>query len=305
MPTQIQVHHQLSLLTGAVTATDTSAVAVAGAGHVDLHVHSCFSDGIFDPDQLATLGSQRGLRALALTDHDTVDGCELFATACAKNGLEFVPATELTSEYEGAEVHILGYYIDIGSALLRTALARAQTARKNRVKQIVMRLNRLGIPLAPEAVFASGKCSSPGRPHIARALVQAGLCAGYQDAFERYIGKNKPAWVPNQKMPASQAIELIHAAGGLAIMAHPGLNGAESALPGLIAAGLDGIECYHTKHSKAQTARYVRLAARHKLLVTGGSDCHGEGEPLLGTVNVPYTLLEQMKSRTTQPLPET
>lgn len=299
MPASKQIHHQAGQCSRTARLAEGSNSARAGrAGFADLHVHSSFSDGTFAPEQLAALAKQLGLRALALTDHDTIDGCEQLANACAKHGLEFVPATELTSNHNGIEVHILGYYIEIRSAALQAALTEAQTARKNRVRQMVQKLNRLGVSLAAETVLGLGQCSSPGRPHVARALVQAGLCASYDDAFERYLGKNKPAWVANRRMPACDAIALIHTAGGLAVLAHPGLNGADSAIPSLIEAGLDGLECYHTKHSTQQAERYLRLAARHGLLVTGGSDCHGhiKGEPVLGTVKVPYGLVEQMKA---------
>jgi len=299
MPASKPTNHQAGQCNRAARlAEDSNSPGTDRAGFADLHVHSSFSDGTFAPEQLAALARQLGLRALALTDHDTVDGCESLANACAKHGLEFVPATELTTNHNGVEVHILGYYIDIRNAALLAALTEAQTARKNRVRQMVQRLNRLGVPLAVETVLGLGQCSSPGRPHVARALVQAGLCASYDDAFERYLGKNKPAWVPNRRMPACDAIALIHTAGGLAVLAHPGLNGADSAVPGLVEAGLDGIECYHTKHSAPQTERYLRLAARRGLLVTGGSDCHGhiKGEPLLGTVKVPYALVAQLKA---------
>lgn len=301
MPTQNSTTLRSSALSKAnPLSTGSNSSEPGKAGFVDLHVHSSFSDGTYGPERIAELGKQLGLRALALTDHDTVDGCELLANACAKLELEFVPATELTTNYNDIEVHILGYFIDTGNGALRAALTAAQTARKNRVGQMVQKLNRLGLRLAAESIYGLGQCSSLGRPHVARALVQAGLCASYDDAFERYLGKNKPAWVPNHKMPACEAIALIHAAGGVAVVAHPGLNGADSTIPSLIKAGLDGIECYHTKHNPAQTTRYLRLAACHGLLVTGGSDCHGDikGKPLIGTVKVAYTLVEQLKAHT-------
>ncbi len=298
MPNSIQPQpNPLAIQTA--PAEKLSEASSADTMFVDMHVHSHFSDGTFTPEQIGVIARQVGLHAVALTDHDTIDGCHLMTKACAKHGLEFIPATELTSDCHGTEVHMLGYYIDVGNERLAAALARAQTARQNRVRQMIRRLNLLGIPLAAETVLGLANCSSPGRPHIARALVQAGVCASYEEAFERFLGKNKPAWVPNQRMPAKEAIALVHAAGGFAVLAHPGLNEAESAMPSLIEAGLDGIECYHSIHSPAQTERFLRLAARHGLLVTGGSDCHGDtkGAPLIGTVKVSYGVIESMKSR--------
>jgi predicted metal-dependent phosphoesterase TrpH len=157
----------------------------------------------------------------------------------------------------------------------------------------------LGVPLKADAVFAIANCRSPGRPHVGRALVQAGLCRSLDEAFELYLKKNRPAWVPKFKMSALNAVELIHQAGGLAVMAHPGLNRSDDIIPELVDAGLDGIECFHTKHAPATSERYLRIADEHHLLVTGGSDCHGlsKGRPLIGTVKLPYEYVEQLKAR--------
>jgi len=134
---------------------------------------------------------------------------------------------------------------------------------------------------------------------VARALVNARLCGSLDEAFERFLKKNRPAWVPKMKMSALDAIELIHQAGGLAVMAHPGLNRTDEVIPELVEAGLDGIECFHTKHSPAMSARYLALADKFHLLVTGGSDCHGlsKGKPLIGTVKLPYDYVARLKSR--------
>jgi predicted metal-dependent phosphoesterase TrpH len=163
---------------------------------------------------------------------------------------------------------------------------------------MVARLNGLNVPLAAEAVFALANCRSPGRPHVARALVKAGLCGSLDEAFERFLKKNRPAWVPKKKMSALDGIELIHQAGGLAVMAHPGLNRTDEVIPGLVEAGLDGIECFHTKHSTGTSQHYLRIAEKYHLLVTGGSDCHGlsKGKPLIGTVKLPYTYVEKLKA---------
>ena len=147
--------------------------------------------------------------------------------------------------------------------------------------------------LRAETVFALANCHSPGRPHVGRALVQEGFCGSLDEAFDRFLKKNRPAWVPKFKISALEAIELIHQAGGLASMAHPGLNRSDEVIPALAAAGLDGIECFHTKHTAAMTDYYLDMAARHHLLVTGGSDCHGfsKGKPLIGGVQTARRLL--------------
>ena len=264
----------------------------------DLHLHTHFSDGTWTPEDLAAGARRLGLGALALTDHDTVEGCARAAAACARQGLEFVPGTELTAEHEGHEVHVLGYFVDTTHAELLRELEHFQHARQERIREMVARLNQRGVGVRPEAVFALANCRSPGRPHVARALVQHGFCGSLDEAFERFLKKHRPAWVPKRKMAAARAIGLIHAAGGLAVMAHPGLNHDDRLIPGLVEVGLDGLECWHSKHSAAQAAHYLELARRHGLLVTGGSDCHGtsKGPPLLGSVRLPRELYLAFKN---------
>jgi hypothetical protein len=264
----------------------------------DLHLHTHFSDGTFSPEEVVALGKKFGLAALSLTDHDTVEGCARMAAACAAAGIEFIPGTELTAEQDENELHILGYFLDTQNKKLLVEIAKFQAVRQNRIREMVARLNELHVPLAAEAVFTLANCRSPGRPHVARALVNAGLCSSLDEAFERFLKKSRPAWVPKKKMSALDGIELIHQAGGLAVMAHPGLNRTDEVIPDLVDAGLDGIECFHTKHSTATSQRYLRIADKYHLLVTGGSDCHGlsKGKPLIGTVKLPYLHVEKMKA---------
>ncbi len=265
----------------------------------DLHLHTRFSDGTYTPEELVAQAQRHGLNALALTDHDTVEGCEPTARACDAAGIEFICGIELTAEQEGHEIHILGYCLDTENPKLLAEIAKFQIVRQNRIRQMVVRLNRLGVPLEAEAVFALANCRAPGRPHVARALVQAGLCGSLDEAFERFLKKNRPAWVPKFKMSAAAAIDLIHQAGGVAVMAHPGLNRTDEVIPGMVQTGLDGLECFHTKHSTATTEHYLELADRFHLLVTGGSDCHGlsKGQPLIGSIKLPYQHVERLKAR--------
>lgn len=265
----------------------------------DLHLHTHFSDGTFSPEEVVARGQRAGFAALALTDHDTVEGCARMAAACAAAKIEFITGSELTAEHADNEIHILGYFLDAQNQKLLTELARFQLVRQNRIREMVARLNELAIPITAEEVFALANCQSPGRPHVARALVQAGHVASHDEAFERFLKMNRPAWVPKAKMSALEAIELIHQAGGLAVMAHPGLNRTDEIIPDLVAAGLDGIECFHTKHSTKTSERYLMIADTHKLLVTGGSDCHGKskGKPLIGTIKLPYTHVAKLKEK--------
>ena len=265
----------------------------------DLHLHTNFSDGTYTPEELVANAKRHGLSTISLTDHDTVEGCPRAAAACAEVGIEFISGAELTAELNGEELHILGYFLDLGNTRFLNELARFQNVRQNRVREMVSRLNQHGIPLELESVFAIANCRSPGRPHVARALVQAGLCDNMDEAFERFMKKNRIAWVPKFKMSATDAIRMIHDASGVAVLAHPGLYRADALIPEMVAGGLDGIECFHTKHSTSTAEHYLEIADRYSLLVTGGSDCHGmtKGKPLIGTVRIPYTHVERLKAR--------
>jgi 3',5'-nucleoside bisphosphate phosphatase len=275
-----------------------SRPATPGAGFADLHLHTLFSDGTFTPEELAGRGAELGLVAMALTDHDTVEGCARMAQACLNLGVEFIPGTELTAEFEGHEVHLLGYFLDDRQPKLLAEIKKFQAVRQERILEMVSRLNQMGIPLRAESVFELANCHSPGRPHVARALAQEGLCSGMDEAFERFLKKGRPAWVPKYKISAGDAMELIHQAAGLAVLAHPGLNHCDQIIPHLAENGLDGLECFHSKHTNTQSQYYLALAERLKLAVTGGSDCHGfsKGRPLIGGVKLPGVYLEKLKA---------
>lgn len=264
----------------------------------DLHLHTNFSDGTYTPEELASQAARHQLAAIALTDHDTVEGCERAANACKALEIEFITGTELTAEHNENEIHILGYFLDTRNQMLLSEIAKFQAVRQKRIHEMVARLNELNVPLRSDDVFALANCRSPGRPHVARALVKAGLCGSLDEAFERFLKKHRPAWVPKAKISALTAIELIHQANGLAIMAHPGLNRSDEVIPELVEAGLDGIECFHTKHSTATSEHYLEIADKFNLLVTGGSDCHGlsKGKPLIGTIKLPYQHVEKLKA---------
>ena len=265
----------------------------------DLHLHTSFSDGTYTPEELVGHARRHGLSAIALTDHDTVEGCARMVIACGKAGIEFIPGSELTAELDDVELHLIGYFIDTENPRLLLEMAKFQSVRQNRIREMVARLNKMNIPLEADAVFAIANCRSPGRPHVGRALVQGGFCATLDEAFERFLKKHRPAWVPKFKISAVDAIALIHEAGGVAVMAHPGLNRSDDVIPILADAGMDGIECYHTKHTPSTCEHYLTLAERHHLIVTGGSDCHGmnKGKPLIGTIKLPYAHVRELKSR--------
>lgn len=265
----------------------------------DLHLHTNFSDGTFTPEELVQQAQKSGLACIAVTDHDSVEASARAAAACAAVNMEFVPGAELTAELEDTELHVLGYFLDTQNKTLLAEIAKYQAVRRNRIHEMVARINDLGMPLQPESVFELANCKSPGRPHVARAMVKAGLVRNLDEAFELFLKRGRAAWVPKSKVSALEAIELVHQAGGLAVMAHPGLNRTDDIIPDLVAAGLDGIECFHTKHSTSMSERYLEIADKYKLLVTGGSDCHGfsKGKPLIGTVRLPYEHVQKMKER--------
>jgi len=228
-----------------------------------------------------------------------VEGCERAAKACAAVKMEFIPGAELTAEMDDTEVHILGYFLDTQNAVLLEKIAKFQAVRQSRIHEMVAALNKLGVPLKVEAVFALANCKSPGRPHVARALVKERLIGNLDEAFEKYLKRGRPAWVPKAKMSALESVELIHQAGGLAVMAHPGLNRSDEIIPGLVDAGLDGIECFHSKHSTSTSERYLEIADKYRLLVTGGSDCHGfsKNKPLIGSVRLPYEHVQELQAK--------
>ncbi|HTI98546.1 MAG TPA: PHP domain-containing protein [Dongiaceae bacterium] len=268
----------------------------------DLHLHTRFSDGTYTPEELVAQAQLNGLAAIALTDHDTVEGCPSAAAACAAAGIEFVPGTELTAEHQNTEVHLLAYFVDIGDPMFLKEMAHFQAVRQNRIREMATKLNAIGVGLKAADVFALANCNSPGRPHVARALVRGGFCGSMDEAFDRFLKKDRPAFVPKFKMAAARGIELVHQAGGLAVMAHPALNRTDAIIPELVALGLDGIECFHTKHSASVSRHYLEMAAHFGLLVTGGSDCHGlsKGRPLIGTVKLDYPYYERLKARAHQ-----
>lgn len=268
----------------------------------DLHLHTNFSDGTFTPEELVLQAQNVGLSCIALTDHDSVEGCVRAAAAAAAVNMEFIPGAELTAEYDDIELHVLGYFLDIHNEKLLSEISRFQAGRQQRIHQMVARINELGVPLQVESVFALANCQSPGRPHVARAMIKAGLVRNLDEAFDRFLKKGRPAWVPKSKISALDAIELVHQAGGLAVMAHPGLNRTDEIIPALVEFGMDGIECFHTKHSTTMSERYLEIADKYNLLITGGSDCHGfsKNKPLIGTVKLPYSHIEKMKEKVEQ-----
>ncbi len=278
---------------------------------VDLHVHSNASDGSLPPREVVRLARERGLAALALTDHDTIQGLPEALAAGADFGVEVIPGVEISAKHPGGSMHILGYFLDSQSETLAGRLAVLQQARRDRNPQIIAKLNALGIPLTLEQVAAISGAGQMGRPHIARALYEAGYVPSIQAAFDLYLNNRGKAYVGKFRFPPDEAIAMIREAGGVAVLAHPfTLNHPDPEalrvlLAGLAAMGLAGVECYYPEHTPEQEALYLRLARELDLAVTGGSDFHGDNKPevALGRVNVQpkltYDLVAGLKARQT------
>jgi predicted metal-dependent phosphoesterase TrpH len=275
---------------------------------IDLHTHTTASDGRCSPADLVARASAAGVNVLAVTDHDTVAGCDAVAAACAAATIEFVTGIEITAVREAADVHVLGYFFDRESPALLEFLAEQRRRRLDRVRQIVERLAALGKPLDVDAILkpaAADPSRSAGRPWIARALVTAGYVATTNMAFELYLARGKPAFVPRLAAPPAEVFDRIHQAGGIASLAHPGLNHRDEWIPEFAASGLDALEAYHTEHDPYTVAQYRSMAERLKLAVSGGSDFHGDeshGAPRPGTVSLPredYDALVRLKPDTT------
>ena len=265
---------------------------------VDLHTHSTASDGTLPPERVIEAAERCGLAALALTDHDTVDGVRAAREAGDRAGIRVVAGVELSAFDKDHEVHLLALHLSHLDALEKR-LAELRTLRYTRARKIVDKLNALGIPLTLDEVLLQSNGGSVGRPHVARAMIARGAVHDFRDAFMRYLGANGSAFVPKDRLSLEDAIAIAHEAGALAIWAHPGDGGRRDRLEPLIAAGLDGIEIRHPSHSAEDIKRLQALTDFFGLVPSGGSDWHGasDGSRRLGMMNVPIQWLERQDER--------
>ncbi len=244
---------------------------------IDLHLHTSASDGALSPSELVRRAVGAGITTISVTDHDTVAGLEPAFTAAASRGVAFVTGIEITAVERGCDVHVLGYFFDAADATLRGFLERQQQERRRRVAEIAARLGALGMAVDAAPILAEGLDGrSIGRPALADALVSSGRAATRREAFDLWLGEGKPAFVPRRGAGAAEVIQVIHAAGGLASIAHPGLLQMDDLIETLAIAGLDAIEARHSDHDARAEAHYRALASRLGLAVSGGSDFHGE-----------------------------
>jgi len=272
-------------------------------GGVDLHAHTTASDGTLSPRELVSAAARRGVRVLAVTDHDSTDGLRDAVDEAAKHPpLTIVPGLEINCDAPGAagaEVHVLGYYVDHEAGWFQDFLREQRVERVARVHRIAARLAELGMPIDAAEVFAIVKEGSAGRPHVAQVMVQRGYVRSVREAFERYLHANGPANVPRKRLTPAEAVRIIRRAHGVPVFAHPGLADRDALIPELVEAGLTGIEATYAEHSAAQTAHYKDLCRAHGLVATGGSDYHGERSGrtnLLGHPPVPMSVWEELKA---------
>jgi len=262
----------------------------------DLHLHTNFSDGTFSPQQLVEEAKKKGLSCIAVTDHDITDGITP-AKEAALDSLEVIAGIELSAEIDSKEIHILGYFIDIESSRLQEEIRNINLIRRKRVYEMVAKLKDVGVDIEPDDVFTIAGQGSISRLHIAKAMVDKGKVSNIYEAFSRYIGNNGPAYVGKFSLTPQDAICLIKESNGIAVLAHPAVSNCDELLPSFVKSGLRGIEAYYPEHSETVTNYYLRIASKYNLLVTGGSDCHGEAKSgvTVGKVSVPYELVEKLK----------
>ncbi len=269
---------------------------------VDLHLHTVHSDGTSSASELLEQVRESKVEAFAVTDHDTLAGYVEVRSLLKTGDPELVPGLELSVTINDDDVHILAYLFDPENPELLGALEDFRAKRMERGRKIVEKLRTMGIEVPFEAVQEAANGSVIGRPHIAETMVTLKKVASYQDAFDRYISKNSPAYVPKAVLAPDRAIELIHRAGGVTVLAHPFIDDMARHLDMLLHFGLDGIEVYHSSHTSRDVDRLKRMAKRHNLVISGGSDFHGrEGRfGMVGSLAVPYECLAGLKQRAQQ-----
>ncbi len=274
---------------------------------IDLHSHTTASDGSLTPEELVRLAKRQGVSTLAVTDHDTVAGLPRAIAEGERLGVEIIPGIEISCSYGETELHILGYFINPDDPHLKPALTRYWASREDRNPLIVQRLNELGCELDYAEVKAAAGSATMGRPHIAQALLRKGYVRSISEAFDRYLADGGPAYIPRRLPPPTEAIGLIRQTGGIPVLAHPVYTARikepfEQICETLKGFGLMGIESFYSSHNQQQTDRYRSVSREQNLLVTGGSDFHGEAKPNLlvgtgyGNLEVPADLLEPMRA---------
>jgi hypothetical protein len=277
-------------------------------GNVDLHLHTTASDGVLTPSQMVNYARSKGLLAIAITDHDTIEGLEEGLLEGERIGLEVIPGIEISAEHSPGSMHLLGFFLDIHHPTLKERLGYLQRARAERNPRMAEKLNKLGIDITFDEVLKASGGGQVGRPHFAQVLMEKGYVRSFQEAFERFLKKGASAYVEKMRFSAEESIHFINEANGVAVLAHPntlqvnGYSELENLILRLVKTGLRGIEAYYPEHSALEVAQYKTLAERHGLLVTGGTDYHGIEKNGLdigvgrGEMKLPYSIVENLKA---------
>lgn len=262
----------------------------------DLHLHTTASDGHLSAEEIVSAGLRSSLCAIAITDHDTVESVHAAQAAAEGTGLQVIPGVELSATHVGRDVHILGYFIRVDDERFLASMSGLRDARLERAREMVAAISASGLTLSIDEVLALSGGGAVGRSHVARALVAAGHTESVSTAFRDLIGRGQPYYVAKPVSAPQKVVGMITEAGGIAVLAHPGVTQVDDLLPALIEAGLKGIEAFHGDHSPEQREHYVRVASEHGLLVTGGSDFHGPGTPgvPIGAVEMPRWVLDRL-----------
>lgn len=270
---------------------------------MDLHVHTTASDGTLSPSAAVAEAVRQGVSLLAISDHDTTAGIREAEEAAGERGITLVPGVELSVGSGEREIHVLGYFVDPEHEELGAALSRVRDARNTRNERILARLAELGAAVDPERVREIAGGESVGRPHIARALVEAGHVSSQGEAFGRYLARGKPGYVGRDRLSPEEAVEVIRAAGGIPVLAHPAKIGPRQVIEPILDAGMEGVEAYHSDHAPKDVEMLLAIAEERGLLVTGGTDSHGphsEKPVAIGSVEIPDWVGEQVLERAPQ-----
>lgn len=267
----------------------------------DLHTHTYFSDGKLSPQELIQKAGESGIGYLSITDHDSVEAIEEALIYSKQAGVEIIPGVELSSEYKGLEVHVLGFFLEFKDNELLGYLSAFREKRLKRAVKIIEKLNSMDVHLTINDVLAKARPNaSIGRPHIAYALVEAKIVSNYYEAFYKYLADNKPAYVKKPNISTGEAVKLISKVGGLSFIAHPGKILKDNIIIELIEQGIDGIEIIHPSHTKSDTEYFQDITSQYYLLESGGSDFHGgriNDDTLMGSYFVPASKVFAMKNR--------
>ena len=284
---------------GGEAKEDLMESLLEGSGEADLHVHTICSDGTLTPEEVVEEAVKQGLRAVAITDHDCVDAVKAAQRLGASRGVYVIPGIELSGYLDPNEIHILGLFINVNDSHLLRKLEEMKRDRVARVSAMVERLDGLRVHIDSQEVLDLAGSSPPGRMHVAEVIHKKGYCTDIQEVFNKYLGDGGPAYVPKKTITVQQAIELILSTGGVPVYTHPGLAMRDDLIPYLVEWGIQGLEVYYPTHTPSQVERYLQIARKYNLAVSGGSDFHGQRKPgiPLGKVRVPLSMVVALRER--------